>query len=253
MPYKFSYKKSYSSSPYVQHVKKKRSFPISMTLLLIIINVLIFIVQVIWDYSTQTPTSPGFFTSTFSIVPQDILHGQHLWSIVTNMFLHGSIFHILANMLSLFFVGSFLEKIIGKKKFFWLYIVSGIVASLFFVFLASAFGSSSLGARIFGSPDIAALGASGAIFGLVATLMILTPNVKVYIFFIPIAMPLWLGMLIMLFGLWIISAAASLPIGNSAHFGGFICGIAYGIYLRIKYRKKVQVLDKIFSGKVKEN
>ncbi len=246
MPYKFSYKKNYSSSPYVSQVRKKKSFPISITLFLIIINVLIFIVQVIWDYFTQTPNSVGFFTSIFSIVPQDILQGKHLWSIVTNMFLHGGIFHILANMLSLFFVGSFLEKIIGKKKFFWLYMISGIVASLFFVFLAAAFGSSDFGARIFGSPDIPALGASGAIFGLVACLMILTPNVKVYIFFIPIAMPLWLGMLIMLFGLWIISAGLSLPIGNSAHFGGFICGIIYGIYLRMKYKKRVQMLDKTF-------
>jgi len=165
---------------------------------------------------------------------------------MTSMFLHANIWHILANMISLFFVGSFLEKLIGKKKFFWLYLISGVVASLFFVFLASAFGSSELGARIFGSPNIPALGASGAIFGLAATLMILAPKVKVYIMFIPIAMPLWLGMLIALFGLWLISSGFNLGIGNSAHFGGFIYGLIYGIYLRIKYRKKVQVLDKIF-------
>ena len=245
----FSYKRTYSSSPYISHVKKKKPFPISMTLLLIAINVVIFIVQVIWDSATATANSPGFFTSTFSLVSQDILQGKHLWTLFTNMFLHANIFHILANMISSFFIGSLLEKLIGKKKLFWLYIISGIVASIFFVLLAAAFGNSALGARIFGSPDVAALGASGAIFGLAACLMMVTPNVKVYIFFIPIAMPLWIGMLIMLFGLWIVSAAANLPIGNAAHFGGFIAGLVYGFYLRKKYKKKVQALDKIFSGK----
>jgi membrane associated rhomboid family serine protease len=247
MPYKFSYNKNYSSSPYVRHVKKKRTFPISMTLFFIILNVLIFIIQVIWDFSTQTPDYPGFFTSIFSVIPQDILQGKHLWSIFTNIFLHGGIFHLIANMASLFFVGSFLEKLIGKKRFFWLYMISGILASLFFVFLTAAFGSSELGARIFGSPDVMALGASGAIFGLAACLMLITPNAKVYVMLIPIAMPLWLGMLIMLFGLWIVSAAANLPIGNSAHFGGFICGLIYGLYLRKRYRRKVQVIDRYFS------
>jgi uncharacterized protein len=247
MPENFSYKHSYSSSPYIRHVKKKKPFPISMTISLIAINVIIFLVQLIWDYYTQTSTSPGFFTANFSLIPQDILQGKHLWSIITSVFLHASVFHILANMVSLFFVGSFLEKLIGKKKFFWLYMISGIIASLFFVFLTSAFGSSDLGARIFGSPNLAAVGASGAIFGLVACLMMITPKVKVYLMFIPIPISLWIAMLIMLFGLWALSFGLNLPIGNSDHLGGFIAGLAYGLYLRIKYRTKVQALGQIFQ------
>ena len=246
MPYNFSYKKNYASSPYVG-VKKKKSFPLPITLSLIIINVLVFIVQLIWDSSTKSATSLGFFTTNLSVIPAHILQGKALWTIITNMFLHANVFHLLANMVSLFFIGSFLEKLISKKKFFWLYMISGIIASLAFVFLASAFGSSALGARIFGNADMAALGASGAIFGLIACLMILTPKVKVYVLFIPIAMPLWIGMIIMLFGLWIVSFGFGLPVGNSAHFGGFLAGIVYGIYLRIRHKSKVQVLDQVFS------
>jgi membrane associated rhomboid family serine protease len=79
--------------------------------------------------------------------------------------------------------------------------------------------------------------------------MILTPKVPVYIFFIPIAMPLWIGMLIMLFGLWVLSASVGLPIGNSAHLGGFITGIFYGIYLRTKYPRRVALIGQMVNEK----
>jgi uncharacterized protein len=253
MAEEFSYKVSYNSSPYIRHEKKKPKLGISITLLIIIITVAIFLIQNIVDYTTLNPqTGTGWFTRTFGLVPNDILHGQNLWSIFTNMFLHaplwdGGLFHIAANMFSLVFLGSFLEKIIGKKRFLLVYIISGIAASILFIALASLFGTTALGARLFGSPDILAVGASGAIFGLAATLMILTPKVPVYIFFIPIAMPLWIGMLIMLFGLWALSASVGLPIGNSAHLGGFIAGIFYGLFLRAKYPRHVAIIGERFS------
>ncbi len=241
MAHEFSYKVSYNSSPYINRKPKKR-FHLSATIILIAITVLIFIIQIIVDYATK-----GFFTRTFGLMPSDILQGKNIWSIITTMFLHGGIFHILMNMLSLMFMGSFLERLVGKKRFLLIYFASGIVASIFFVVLAGFFGSTSFGARFFGSPDVLAVGASGAIFGIAATLMILTPKVKVYIFPIPKSLPLWLGVLINLFALWAISASISLPIGNSAHFGGFICGIAFGLFFRFKYKKRVQVLDQYFS------
>ncbi len=245
MPYKFSYRTSYNSSPYINR-KPKKTFNLSATIILIIITVFIFLVQIIVDYAASTSGSAGFFTRTFGLMPSDILHGNNLWSIITSMFLHGGVFHLIMNMLSLMFLGSFLEKLIGKKRFLMIYFVSGIVASLFFVVLAGFFGSTALGSRLFGSPDALAVGASGAIFGIAATLMILTPKVKVYIFPIPKSLPLWLGVLLNLFALWVISASISLPIGNSAHLGGFLTGIIFGLYLRFKYKKRVQVLDQVF-------
>lgn len=249
MAEEFSYRVAYDSSPYIRRERKKRKLGISITLLLMIICVVVFLTQTIVDYSTQDSNGIGWFSKNFGLIPSEVLHGSNIWSIFTSMFLHAGVFHLAANMLSLVFLGSFLEKLIGKKRFFWVYIISGIVASLFFITLTALFGSTALGARIFGSSNVMAVGASGAIFGVAAVLMLITPKTPVYIFFIPIAMPLWVGMLIMLFGLWALSAGVGLPIGNSAHFGGFIFGILYGVYLRVKYPRRVALIGKMFSGK----
>ena len=83
-----------------------------------------------------------------------------------------------------------------------------------------------------------AVGASGALFGLGGLLMLLTPNLPVYIMFIPIPIKMKYagpGILILL---WFISIAGSIPIGNTAHLGGLLAGLAYGIYIKTKYKNK---------------
>jgi uncharacterized protein len=241
---RFSYRVNYNSSPYIK--KRKKQFNLSMTLILIIINVIIYLIQNFIDYFTIDPvTSQGAFSHLFAITPAFIIKGQYLWSLVTNMFLHApvwsplGIFHILFNMVSLVFLGSFLERIIGKKRFLVIYLVSGFIASLLFVASALIFTQDL---------TIPAVGASGAIFGIGGVLALLTPKVKVYLMFIPIPMPLWLGMVIMLVAMWLLSIAVGLPVGNFAHLGGFLTGLVYGIYLRKKHRKRVQALDKYFSS-----
>jgi membrane associated rhomboid family serine protease len=136
-------------------------------------------------------------------------------------------------MLSLFFIGNFVERLIGRKRFLIFYILAGLVAAMFFVLLAFVFSSEM---------NSYAVGASGAIFALGALLMILVPRLPVLVFFV-LPMPLWLGMLVLLFGIWILSYFAGIPIGNTAHLGGFLIGLAYGIWLRIKYKKKVRMLS----------
>ena len=169
--------------------------------------------------------------------PDYILQGKYLWTILTSMFMHGSPFHLFANMFSLFFLGSFLERLIGRKKFLWLYMIAGVVASLFFVFFAYISNSGL---------DTPAVGASGAIFGVAGMLAVLTPRMPVYVMFIPIAMPMWFGVLLIMFGLWIVSAAFNLPIGNLAHFGGLLVGLAYAFYLRHKYKRKTRMIANHF-------
>jgi len=236
--YSFSYNNAYDSSPYIRK-KQKSSIKISLTLILIIITAAIFLIQVIVDYVTiDKVTGFGAFTRLFSVIPSKILAGQQLWTLITSVFLHGSVWHLLMNMISLMFIGSFLEKIIGKKRFIWLYLIAGVMGSVFYVLSAVIFHQNL---------DMPALGASGAIFGVAAVLAVLTPKVPVYLMFIPIAMPLWLGVLIMLVGVWLLSAAVGLPIGNFAHLGGLIVGLIFGFYLRFKHKKKVKMLDRHFS------
>ena len=169
-----------------------------------------------------------------------------IWTLLTSMFMHGNFTHLFVNMFSLFFIGSFVEKLVGRKRFFWLYMLSGLFAGLFFVFLAYLFGASDLGARIFGSLSISAVGASGAIFALAGLLAVLTPNLRVYVFFI-IPMRMWLAIVFLLGVLWVVSIGVGLPIGNTAHLGGLLVGLGYAFYLKKKYRKKTAMIAKYFS------
>jgi len=97
------------------------------------------------------------------------------------MFAHAGLGHLFVNMFTLFFIGGFVEKLIGKKRFLGIYLASGIFANLFFVLVSGLFGGSLLGARIFGSPFVFGVGASGALFGLIGILAVLTPRAKVYL------------------------------------------------------------------------
>ncbi len=184
--------------------------------------------------------------SYFALQPASILAGQKLWTFLTSMFLHANLTHLLVNMLSLFFIGTFVEKLIGKKRYIALYFGGGLVAGVFFVALAGLFGNSDWGMRIFGSPMTYAVGASGAIFCLGGLLAILTPRLPVLVFFI-LPMPMWIAMIGLMAVLWLASFAFSANIGNTAHLGGLVLGIGYGLYLKYKYPRKTAMISRYFS------
>ena len=213
-------------------VRKKRG--ISVTLTLIIINLIFFMLLIIGSYYNSQ------LVHYFAINPARVLQGAGLWTIVTSIFSHTELWHLAFNMMSLLFIGSLLERIIGKKRFLGIYLISGIFANIFFVIAALLFSQSL---------DMPALGASGAIFGIAGTLMMITPRLPVYVMLIPLPMPLWLGESFMLLFLWIISAIASIPIGNTAHLGGLIAGFLYGFYLRKKYGNKIRLVNRFLGLK----
>ena len=176
-----------------------------------------------------------------ALKPSNIFQGKYLWTFLTSMFMHGGFFHLFVNMLSLFFLGTFLQRILGSKRYLWFYLISGIFAGLFFAFL------SLIPVQFFSTGfDALAVGASGALFGLIGLMMLLTPNLPVYIMFIPIPIKIKYAAPGMLVLLWLISVTGNIPIGNTAHFGGLIAGLVYGLYLRNRYRNKVKALSKFF-------
>lgn len=206
---------------------------LSATTILIAINIIAFIFILIF---------PETIYNYGAINPANILTGKHLWTFITSMFLHGGFFHLFANILSLFFIGSLTEKILGKKRFIWLYMISGIFASLLFVLLAF------LSQMFFQTPlDVSAVGASGAIFALIGFLMLITPNLPVYIMFIPIPIKMKYAAPGILIALWLISIAGNVPIGNTAHLGGLLAGLVYGIYIKKKYKNKTRMISNHFS------
>ena len=139
---------------------------LSLTTQLILFNVFFYFISLIVIFTL----GEGFFLNNFAITPNSIIQGKTLWTFLTSMFSHVLFFHIFANMFSLFFIGNFLERIIGRKRFFWIYIISGLVGGAFFVVSGIIFGNNSPG-----------VGASGAIFGLLGVLAVLIPRSKIYL------------------------------------------------------------------------
>lgn len=219
---------------YQAYPRKKKSIfdSFSLNTTLIILNVVLFIVfSALIKFNLIS-------LDFIAIKPSNILQGKYLWTFLTSMFMHAGFFHLFVNMLSLFFVGSLIEKIIGRKRYLGFYILSGIFAGLFFVVMSLVFSSDF---------QAYAVGASGALFGLIGLLMLLTPNLPVYVMFIPIPIKMKYAAPGMLILLWIISLAGNVSIGNTAHLGGLIAGLIYGIFLINKYKNKTKYIRKRFS------
>ncbi len=148
----------------------------SVTNKIILINVLAFIA--IWIAMGVLGVEKVL--TAVALQPSAILSGQSLWTIVTSMFAHVYFWHLFVNMFSLYFLGNFVENIVGKKRLVFTYLASGLFAGIFWTIMSGLFGTG-IGARIVGSPNILGLGASGAVFGLVGLLALLTPKAKVYL------------------------------------------------------------------------
>jgi len=137
------------------------------------------------------------------------------WTLLTAIFLHASIAHILFNGFGLVIFGLILEQIIGSKRFLMIFFATGIVSSI-----ASAF--------VYKTP---VLGASGAIFGVMGALTVLRPTMTVWVYYIP--MPMYIAAFVWaavdLFGFFFPSGIA-----NAGHLGGLIAGIVAGFLLRGK-------------------
>ena len=211
--------------------KKKFLLGLSTNTYIILINAVLFVV-----FSILIATKILSLDSV-AIKPSNILQGKYLWTFLTSMFMHGNFFHLFINMFSLFFVGSLIQKILGYKRYLSFYLIAGIFSGAFFVLASLIFPAEF---------NLYAVGASGALFGLIGLMIFLTPNLPVYMMFIPIPIKIKYAAPGMLILLWLISVAGNIPIGNTAHLGGLIAGLIYGFYLKIKYKNKVKAISKHF-------
>lgn len=168
------------------------------------------------------------YNSYFALFLSDIFfHPLKLvFNLVTNMFLHRDGFHLLFNMLFLYFFGPELERRIGGKKFLTVFFISGIAGGIGFILW-------SLFMLYFFNVWSSAVGASGALFGIFACLAILAPEIRVYLLFIPVPMKLTQALVFFTL-LDIIFIVADEPIALSAHLGGAAAGLLMGIWMKKK-------------------
>ena len=149
----------------------------------------------------------------FGLIPS--LFTEHPWTIVTSMFLHVDFWHIFGNMITLFFFGQVVYRLLGARWFLLLYFVAGMVGNAAYIWL--------------GNPMSVALGASGAIYGLTGALVVMMPTLRVSLWGI-IPMPLW-AFVVIFMGIWSIPAINPY-IGWQAHLGGFVIGLMAGFFFR---------------------
>ncbi len=154
--------------------------------------------------------------TTLGLQPASFLNEP--WTIITNLFVHAGWWHIFANMLTLFFFGSYLLRLVGEGRFLIVYFLGGIVGNIMFIFLGYSFAT--------------AVGASGAIFALGGALAIMRPKLKVIIFPIPIPMDLWIAVI---GGFLVVSFLPS--IAWQAHLGGLALGLLAGYFFRRRERR----------------
>jgi membrane associated rhomboid family serine protease len=189
---------------------------------LIAVNIVVFIYEAIVtsNFSNYSATNNLFYN--YGSVPNLLLSGQNLGSLFTSMFMHGGIAHLIGNMFFLYVFGDNLEDRFGRVKYLLIYLLWGIAASL----------THSLYAVSTGDGNTPAIGASGAISGVMGAYLLFFPHAKIhtliFAFFITTVripalayIPFWF-ILQLIFAL----IGQSGGVAYLAHIGGFLAGVA---------------------------
>ena len=187
-----------------------RTVNLNVLWFLIALNVVIFVIELVIDGEPINEV-----ISFLGLTPA--LLSQQPWTIISSVFVHGGIWHILFNMIALYFLGSFLIRVAGERNFLAVFLLGGLVGNLFFILLANPFTTG--------------VGASGGIFALAGALAVIVPRVPVFIFFIPIPMPLWIAVIILLALSFLFSGIAW-----QAHLGGLLLGLVAGLIFKRRRR-----------------
>lgn len=133
------------------------------------------------------------------------------WSILTYMFVHGTFGHLFFNMLGLFFFGPPLEASWGGREFLKFYVVCGLGGALLSLLV----------------PQVAIIGASAAVFGVMLAFAMNWPDAPIYVFGIFPVKAKWLIAFFVAVTLFSIVSASRDGIAHLAHLGGFAAGFAY--------------------------
>jgi len=209
-----------------------------VTVGIIVLNILIYVL-----FETELVFhAAARFVAAFAVLPREeaplgavLQHWPSQFRLVTYMFLHGSPWHLIGNMIFLFVFGDNVEDALGHVRFAFFYCLCGVLAAL-------------LHSQITTSPDIPLIGASGAISGVIGAYLLLHPNVRIWVlmplFNLPFV-PLRFSAAFVI-GFWILyQIASALFLSRTAtawwaHIGGFAAG---AILVMVMKRRDVKLFD----------
>jgi membrane associated rhomboid family serine protease len=191
---------------------------------LLIINVAVFVIGGLLPPSLQADLQ------VFALVPSTVVHYFTIWQLVTYLFLHGGIWHLVFNMLTLWMFGVPLEQVWGTRRFLKYYFICGIGAGLCDVILNLALGNNTR-----------TIGASGAIYGLLLAFGVCFPDQTVLMGFLFPIKAKYMVMIYAAIELWM-SLGVNSGVSNIAHLGGMAVGFAY-LKSRIPSLRRVRLPD----------
>ena len=215
-----------SDDKYVREPKENRVLqlltslsPIAVTCIILFINAIIFIIM---DWSSDW-TIYNAFVEQGGISYDAVVKDHQYYRFLTHMFIHADMDHLFGNMMVLFFIGTLVEKKLGRFRYIILYFIGGLVA-----------GITSLGYNGIQDSSTLSIGASGAIFAVVGAL------VAIVIFNRGEFAEIGIRQLLFFVVITIINGLNSQGIDNAAHVGGLLAGLVLGQVLYLGARNKKQ-------------
>lgn len=188
--------------------------------ILVAVNVAVFVIQ-LGTLPAQGETL-GPVTEWLAMKPREVFQQGQIWRLVTACFLHSpfSVWHIVFNMLMLWFFGRSIEDLYGSREFLAFYLSAGVVGNVAWGVTALWTGPGRLEGTL-------ALGASGAVMGVLILCALIYPNKTVLLWWI-LPVPLWAFALIYVVGdLFVFLRGVHTGVAVAAHLGGAAFGLAY--------------------------
>lgn len=201
---------------------------------LLIINAVVFFLQLLMNNLTIGGV-PAWYTLNkwFALNPTSGVDNNGLpfnfqvWQLITYQFMHGGFGHIFFNLLMLWMFGMDVENTWGSRKFLYFYLLCGVVAGLFQLFLNPLLGGG----------DAVTIGASGAVYGVLVAFAMMFPDRYIFLYFlIPIKAKYLIVFIIIVYNIHPLFSGESNGVAHLAHLGG-----ALAAFLYILFDKNTQV------------
>ncbi len=202
----------------VEEEEFERFFPY-VTWIIIFLNTIVFILEL---------ANPSIVMQ-YAFIPSQFFRGERLETLITHMFLHASFIHIFTNMYFAYVFCDDLENVYGHANFLLFYLVSGIGAAIIHAILTP-------------TPNIPSIGASGALFGVMAAYAVFFPKRRLYVFlgyyYLRIKAIYFAFFYFIIESLYVALGIVDY-VAHTAHVGGFITGLI--LALIYKHLKKPRI------------